>query len=138
MMAYLNHVSLFGHVGMDPEVRVVGPNRSVAKFRVASTKRTKKADGSRHERTTWITVVAWGVQAEFVRNHVRKGHPVLVVGELETREWDDKNGGGKRHATEVIASSVQSLLQRERSPGNMTDEEYPEPPPPSSDDELPF
>lgn len=135
MAAYLNEVRLLGHLGADPEIRVVGPGgRATARFRIATTKRWMDKEKKRHEKTSWITCVAWGAQANFVRDYVKKGDPVLVCGELETREWDDKNGKGKRYATEVVCDRVQSLRPREAS---TTSDDFPEPPPPS-DDDLPF
>ena len=53
----------------------------------------------------FITVVAWRQQAEFVCKYFKKGKPILVCGQLQTRNWTD-NSGVRRYATEVVADEV--------------------------------
>lgn len=136
-MATLNEVRLIGHLGKDPDYRVIGPNgRATASIRLAVTKRWRPQGGGEvKSKTSWFTCVLWGQQAEFAHKYLRKGHPVFVSGELDTREWEDKNGGGKRTVTEVQVSNIQSLAPREKESGGADD--FPEPPP-LSDDDLPF
>jgi single-strand DNA-binding protein len=110
-MAYLNRFECIGHLGSDPEVRTV-PGGQVANFRVAVTKRWRTNDVP-HEKTTWITCVAWKEKAAFAQRYLRKGAHVMVEGELTVREWEDKNGGGKRYATEILVSAVHLLDKKE-------------------------
>ena len=58
------------------------------------------------EKTTdFIDVVAWRGTAEFVSRFFAKGRMAVVVGSLQIRAWEDKEGN-KRRTAEVIAESV--------------------------------
>jgi single-strand DNA-binding protein len=59
-------------------------------------------------------VVAWRTQAEFVARYFKKGKPILVCGQLQTRTWTDKQGN-KRYATEVVADEVSFVESKESS-----------------------
>ena len=52
-----------------------------------------------------FNVVTWRQSAEFVSRYFKKGNPILVCGQIQTRTWND-NQGQKRYATEVIADEV--------------------------------
>jgi single-strand DNA-binding protein len=43
--------------------------------------------------------------AEFVAKHFTKGQRVAIVGSIQTRSWED-NDGGKHKAVEIVADSV--------------------------------
>jgi len=102
MASSLNKVLIIGNLGADPEIRNTPSGKQVANFRVACTETWKDQSGQKQERTEWVTVVAWGRDAEFAQRFLMKGAKVYVEGKLQTRQWEDKNGGGKRYATEVI------------------------------------
>lgn len=138
-MAYLNEFRGIGHVGSDPEVRNLPNGAMTATFRVALSRRFKGADGQQHEKTTWVTCVAWRKQAELVQRLVRKGVLVLVCGELDVRQWEDKNGGGKRYATEVVIDNFQLLDRKESTPDERRPSDFEDTGTQgSSDDDLPF
>ena len=96
MAASLNKVMLIGNLGADPEIRNTPGGAQVANFRVACTENWTDQSGQRQERTEWVTIVAWRKQAEIAQRFLRKGSRVYVEGKLQTRTWEDKNGGGKR------------------------------------------
>lgn len=105
MAGSLNKVMLIGNLGADPEVRNTPSGAQVANFRVACTENWKDASGQRQERTEWVTIVAWKGLADIAQKYLRKGSKVYVEGKLQTRQWEDKNGGGKRYATEVLCDN---------------------------------
>lgn len=109
MAGSLNKVMLIGNLGADPEVRNTPSGGQVANFRVACTESWTDQSGQRQERTEWVTVVAWRKQAEIAQKYLRKGSKVYVEGKLQTRSWEDKNGGGKRFATEVQCEQLTML-----------------------------
>lgn len=118
-----------GNLGADPEVRSTPNGAQVATFRVACSESWKDQSGQRQERTEWVTVVAWRQQAEIAQRYLRKGSKVYVEGKLQTRTWEDKNGGGKRYATEVLCDRF-SMLDGRPSGGDAP----PEYVPPADDD----
>ena len=109
MAQSLNKVQIIGNIGADPEIRSTPNGAKVANFRVACSESWKDQSGQRQERTEWVTCVAWKVTAEIIEKYLRKGSKVYVEGKLQTRAWEDKNGGGKRYATEVLVDRVMML-----------------------------
>ena len=113
MAQSLNKVQLIGNLGADPEIRSTPNGAKVANFRVACSESWKDQSGQKQERTEWVTCVAWKVTAEIVEKYVRKGSKLYVEGKLQTRQWEDKNGGGKRYATEVLVERIMMLDGRQ-------------------------
>src|SRR5437899_12414430 len=89
-------------------------------------------DGKRQERVEWHNVVVFGKVAETCAKYLTKGRQVYVEGRLRTREFDSKNGGGKRQRAEIIAQRVQFLGPRPEAPVGGEAEE------PAACDEAPF
>jgi len=63
-------------------------------------------------------VVVFGAQGENCANYLSRGRPLAVEGRLDWREWEAKEGGGKRQAVQIIANSVQFLGSRDGGGGN--------------------
>lgn len=106
-MAYsVNKVTLLGNLGQDPEIKTTPNGAQVANFSVACTERWTDQSGQKQERTEWVRCVAWRKLAEIIGQYVKKGDKIYVEGKLQTREWEDKNGGGKRYTTEVVVDEV--------------------------------
>ena len=62
-------------------------------------------------------MTVWGAQGENCANYLSKGRPVAVEGRLDWREWEAKDGSGKRQKVGIIANSVQFLGSRDGSGG---------------------
>jgi len=107
-MADLNQVTLEGRLTDDVEHKVVGDNKSLCNFTVA----TSSKFGER-EFTEYHRCVGWGYLADDCAN-LRKGTPVCVRGRLQTRSWDDPTDGKKRYKTEVVAEVVYSKVSAEK------------------------
>ena len=95
----LNTISISGRLTKDVELRYTTTNKPVATFTLAVDRDGKDAG------TDFINCVAWSHTAEFVSKWFTKGSPAIVIGRLQTRSYEDKNGN-KRTATEVVANSV--------------------------------
>ncbi|MHB8078672.1 MAG: single-stranded DNA-binding protein [Candidatus Krumholzibacteriia bacterium] len=107
-MASVNKVILIGNLGADPEVRYTQSSQAVANFRIATTDVWTDRDGNKQERTEWHNIVAWGKLGEICGQYLKKGKQVYVEGRLQTRQWEDKEGG-KRYTTECVANVMQML-----------------------------
>ena len=101
-MASFDKVILIGNMTADPELKQTTSGISVCSFSIAVNRRFSK-DGE--QACDFITIQAWRQQAEFVSKYFKKGKPILVCGQLQTRTWTDKQGD-KRYATEVVADEV--------------------------------
>ena len=108
-MANLNRVEIIGNVGTDPEMRFVPNGNPVVSFSVAVNSKFGET-----ESTEWFSIVAWNKLAETLNQYLKKGQQVFVEGRLQTRSWDDKDGG-KHYKTEVIANRVLFLGQHKQS-----------------------
>ena len=95
----LNKAILNGRLTKAPELKQTNSGKSVCGFTIA-------VDRSRdREKTDFIPIVAWGKTAEFVHQWFGKGDLITIVGRIEVRNYEDKNGN-KRTATEIIAEEV--------------------------------
>ena len=103
-MASFNKVILVGNMTADPELKQTTSGTSVCSFSIAVNRRFAKADQGQ-QNVDFINIVTWRQQAEFVSRYFKKGNPILICGQLQTRSWTD-NQGQKRYATEVIADEV--------------------------------
>ena len=100
----LNKIFLQGRMTRDVELRHTQSGTAVASFTLAVERDFK--DKTTGERTTdFIDCVAWRSTAEFVSRFFAKGRMAVVVGSLQIRAWEDKEGN-KRRTAEVIAESV--------------------------------
>jgi single-strand DNA-binding protein len=128
----LNKVMVIGNLGRDPEMRYLPSGHPVTEFSVASTRRWKASDGSPREETEWFHVVAWDRLAELCNEWLRQGRRVYVEGRLRTRSWETPDGQ-KRYRTEIIATDVIMLDQRDREAEPVGEPELPEP-----DEDIPY
>ena len=103
-MASFNKVILMGNMTADPELRQTTGGISVCSFSIAVNRRFAKQDQGQ-QNVDFINIVTWRQSAEFVSRYFKKGNPILVCGQLQTRTWTD-NQGQKRYATEVVADEV--------------------------------
>ena len=85
----LNKAILMGRFARDPECKYIG-DRKVANFTLAVDRGRKNANGERE--VDFIDCAAWGSSAEFVQKWFAKGMMAIVVGRIQTRHWEDRNG----------------------------------------------
>ncbi|MCD8036232.1 MAG: single-stranded DNA-binding protein [Clostridiales bacterium] len=96
----MNKVILMGRLTRDPEVRYSqgAEPLAVARYTLAVNKRFKRQGEADAD---FIPCVVFGKQGEFAEKYFRKGQMVSVVGRLQVRNWEDKDGN-KRVTTEVV------------------------------------
>lgn len=111
-MYYLNEVRLLGRSTKDAEFKTVGNDSKLATFRLVSNRRIKKRDGTYSEKATFVDCEVWGQRAEYAKDYIKRGTPVLIAGQLETDEWE--KDGQKRSKLKIYCNSVQV----ERPKGN--------------------
>ena len=124
-MASFNKVILIGNLTADPEIRQTQSQISVCRFTIAVNRRFARSagagDAQNQQTADFITVVAWRQSAEFVARYFKKGRPILVCGQLQSRSWTDQQGA-RHYATEVVADEVSFVESKGDSPmgGNNT------------------
>lgn len=114
----LNKAILMGRLTRDPELRYTpNGNVPVCRFSIAVERSYSGADQQRA--TDFIDIAAWRRTAEFISQWFTKGMMIVVIGSIQTRRWQDKNGNN-RVSVEVLADEVQfgeSKKSRERNVG---------------------
>lgn len=108
-MASLNKVILIGNMVADPELKQTPSGISVCRFRLAVQRKLTKEG---QQTADFLDVVAWRQTAEFVSKYFKKGNPILVCGQLQSRTWTDKDGV-KRSSVETIADEVSFVASKE-------------------------
>jgi single-strand DNA-binding protein len=97
-----NKAIIGGRLTSDPELKATQSGTNVCSFTIAVNRRGSK-DGQ--QQSDFIDCIAWRERAELVTKFFRKGSSICIVGELQTRKWQDNNGNN-RSATEVIVNEV--------------------------------
>jgi single-strand DNA-binding protein len=109
----LNKVMVIGRLGRDPEMRYTPSGKPVTTFSVASGRTWTTSSNQKRSETEWFNIVAWGGLAEICNQYLEKGMRVYVEGRLQTRRWEDASGA-KKSTTEVVASEMIMLSQRQK------------------------
>ena len=133
----VNRVMLMGRVGSSPVRRETKKGVAVTHFSLATNRRIRDAEGAdlepgderggrevrgddggeevvlggASEKTSWHRVVAWGRQAEYCAQQLKKGHTVFVEGSVRPRKYEAKTGE-TRTSFEVHADIVSNLGRR--------------------------
>lgn len=155
MSGSVNKVILVGHLGKDPDVRRLNSGDMVVNFSLATTESWKdKTSGERKDRTEWHNIVIFNENlAKVAESYCKKGSKIYLEGQLQTREYTDKEGN-QRKTTEVVLQRYRGelTLLDNRSRGDGGDERSssafgasssspsrsPAPAPEFMDDDIPF
>lgn len=128
----MNKAVLSGRVGQDPKITDFQNGGKVAQFTLATTERgfTTRDGKQIPDVTDWHNIVVKrtglaGVCEQFVK----KGTPLLIVGKIQTRQYQD-NAGQTRYVTEIVVEEMELLGAKkpeqapapapEYTPGNYT------------------
>ena len=114
-MASFNKVILIGNMTADPELKQTTGGISVCSFSIAVNRRFARNEQAQQS-VDFINIVTWRQNAEFVSRYFKKGNPILICGQLQTRTWTD-NQGQKRYATEVVADEVSFVAPQQGQSG---------------------
>lgn len=113
-MSCVQLVVYSGWVAADPDYRFTPGGTQVANFRMGSNRTYKDKSGEKQKETTWLKIVVWGAQAEYISKYVKKGTQVIVTGRLRP----NKNGspevftlktGEPAASFEITAQNVEIL-----------------------------
>ncbi len=111
MSGSVNKVILIGNLGRDPEVRRMNSGDSVVSFSLATTESWRdKATGERKDRTEWHNIVIFNENiGRIAEQFCKKGSKIYLEGQLQTREFTDKEGN-QRKTTEVVLQRFRGEL----------------------------
>ena len=105
MSRSLNKAMLIGNLGSDPEIRSTTTGARVASFSLATSRSWTGQNGEKQEKTEWHKCVVWnqksgGGLVDVIEKYVKKGDRLYVEGEIEYRQWQDKENQ-TRYTTEI-------------------------------------
>ena len=107
----MNKCILKGNVGQDPRITTFQDGGKVAQFTLATTERgfTTRDGKQIPDVTDWhnIVVNCTGL-AGVCEQYVKKGTPLLIVGKIKTRQYQDK-AGQTRYVTEIVVEEMELL-----------------------------
>lgn len=108
----MNKVTLIGRIGRDPETRTFSNGGRVVSFSLATSERWKdKATGERKERTEWHNVQIFNEHlGKIAENYLKKGSMCALEGQIQTREYTDKEGA-QRKVTEIVLPAFGGFLE---------------------------
>ncbi len=136
----MNVVCITGRMTRDPEVRYSQSGTAFASFTLAVDRRFKREG---EPSADFPNCTAFGKTAEFLEKYFFKGMKAEVVGRIQTRSYDGKNG--KVYVTEIVAEQVNFAESKgDSAPKSNTAKPQNEPHddfmniPDGLDEELPF
>lgn len=124
-----NKVILGGRLTDSVELKNTNSGTIYASFTIAISRAKDGVD--------FIECIAWRKTAEFIHQYFGRGSSICVVGTLQTRSYEGRDGT-KRKVTEVVvseASFVDSKAERSSMPDEPKEPQFEDV---TEDDDLPF
>lgn len=111
----MNKITLIGNLTHDPEVRSTPNGVTVCTFTIAVNRRFAQQGGEKV--TDFFRINAWRQLGENCARYLAKGRKVAVVGELQARTYEGKDGA-TRMSLDVSADEVEFLTPRSQDEGS--------------------
>jgi len=111
----VNRITLIGNLGQDPKLNHTENNRAVCNFSLAVNEQYHSGD-EKIERTEWFRIVTFNALAEVCHQYLTKGRVVYIVGRVQTRRYEDRDGV-ERSVTEVVANVMKMLDRAKKGNG---------------------
>lgn len=105
----MNKITLIGNLTHDPETRTTQSGVTVCSFNIAVNRRFAQQGGERQ--TDFFRINAWRQLGETCARYLAKGRKVAVIGELQARTYEAKDGT-TRMSLDVSADEVEFLTPR--------------------------
>lgn len=106
----MNKVILSGRIASEIELKTTPSDASVCSFRIAVQRRFKNADGNYD--TDFINCTAWRGNADFISKYFKKGDPIELTGNIQTRNYE--KDGQKVYITEVVVDEANFTLGKKQ------------------------
>lgn len=105
----MNKVILVGNLTRDPELTETPSGVAVCRFSIAVSRDYANAEGNRD--VDFFNITVWRGRAENCGKYLKKGNKVAIVGSIQTRSYEDKDGI-KRNVTDIVANEVEFLTPK--------------------------
>lgn len=111
----INSVTLVGRLTKNPEIRTTPSGIEVGNFTLAVNRTFTNQQGERE--ADFINCIVFRKQAVNVNQYLSKGKLAGIVGRLQTRSYENKEGK-KVFVTEVVCDNVQFLEPKDSQNGS--------------------
>ena len=105
----MNKVFLIGNLTKAPECAKTEKGINYARFSIAVNRDYKDANGEKI--TDFFNVIAWRQLADLCYKYLDKGNKVCVVGSIENRSYENKDGQ-KINTYDIKADEVEFLTPK--------------------------
>ena len=85
-------VTIHGFLGKDAELKYLPSGTAVSNFSVATSRKSKNAQGEQTEITQWFECAVYGDTAEKLSPYLLKGTSVMVIGDLNLDTYTTREG----------------------------------------------
>ena len=99
----MNQFTGMGRLTRDPEIKTTTSGISVCSFGIAINRRFKNASGEYE--ADFLNCVAWRQTGEFISKYFHKGSMIGIVGTVQTRNYENKDGQ-KVYVTEIVVEQA--------------------------------
>lgn len=125
-MPELNAITIAARIAREPELRHTADNMAVCSFTCVYSKYKGMVDGKRKERLVWMRWTAFGKQAEFVHEKFKRGDAVILQGQLDQDDYEDKAGNSQQR-TKFLLDRIHNLAWPEKDKADVPVEPKPKP-----------
>ncbi len=130
----MNKIILIGNLTRDPESNTTQSGVPFTRFTIAVNRTFTNSAGERV--ADYFDIICWRQLAERCGKYLYKGSKVGIVGSVQRRQYEDRDGV-KRTSFDVVADEVEFLTPRssannEEQPSGSSDNR------PVDNDDLPF
>lgn len=122
----LNKIICAGRITKDIELKQTQSGISACDFTIAINRKN-------NQETDFFTCKAFKNNAEFISRYFHKGSSILVIGQMQSRKWQDKQGN-ERTTTELLVDEAYFV----DSKGEMQGQPKPQMEELDDSDSLPF
>ena len=101
----MNVFLTIGNLKADPKRRLTKKGSPVANFLIAVPEEQRESNlRSTSKKINWFKVVAFESNARYVKNKLKKGDSVYIIGEIRNNRW--KNGNEFREEKEIKVNKI--------------------------------
>lgn len=103
----MNQITMLGRLTADPKYITTQTGKTIASFSLAVSKKYKD-----QEQTTFINCKAFDKKADVINQHFRKGHRILISGELVQEKYTNRDGQ-EVNTYSIIIQNLDLIEKRE-------------------------
>ena len=85
-----NKITLMGRIVADPELKTSQNGVPYVRFRIAVNRRFHNKN--EENKVDFFNATAWRSTAEFICKYFGKGSMIMLDGEMQTQQYEDRNG----------------------------------------------